>query len=196
MRDPEQTRKTIIEAAGILFNTKGYKATSLSDITSATRLTKGAIYRHFQDKSELEKQALMHMLGIMMMEMRRVIKAAGDAPTKLNAVLDYFDRYRVSPPFNGGCPLMNAAIEVDDSDPILKAVVHDTMGRLHEAIVIIIKNGIKYKQLKKDVDVQSTASLIFSAIEGGIMLMQIMNDDRHLASVIKHLRNQIDKMSI
>ncbi|MEP2968608.1 TetR/AcrR family transcriptional regulator, partial [Nonlabens ulvanivorans] len=48
MRNPQLTKDIIIKESADLFNTKGYKATSLSDITTATGFTKGAIYKHFK----------------------------------------------------------------------------------------------------------------------------------------------------
>ena len=60
MRNPELTRLTILEQSSILFNTQGYKATSLSEICAASKLTKGAIYKHFKDKAELEKEEIVN----------------------------------------------------------------------------------------------------------------------------------------
>ncbi|MEL6536474.1 MAG: TetR family transcriptional regulator, partial [Bacteroidota bacterium] len=53
MRNPTQTKELIITRAMPLFNTKGYTATSISDITNATGITKGAIYGNFQNKDEV-----------------------------------------------------------------------------------------------------------------------------------------------
>lgn len=49
----EQTRKRIAEAARTLFIQKGYKATSIEDIVSATGSSKGNIYYHFKNKEGL-----------------------------------------------------------------------------------------------------------------------------------------------
>lgn len=49
----EQTRKRIAEAARHLFVQKGYKATSIEDITAATGSSKGNIYYHFKSKEGL-----------------------------------------------------------------------------------------------------------------------------------------------
>jgi len=40
-----------------VFNTKGYAATSLSDLMEATGLQKGGLYRHFDSKEELAQEA-------------------------------------------------------------------------------------------------------------------------------------------
>lgn len=49
----EQTRKRIADAARTLFIQKGYKATSIEDIVSATGSSKGNIYYHFNNKEGL-----------------------------------------------------------------------------------------------------------------------------------------------
>ncbi|MHA7963912.1 TetR/AcrR family transcriptional regulator [Paenibacillus sp. CAU 1782] len=49
----EQTRKKIADAARALFTQKGYKATSIEDIVSATGSSKGNIYYHFKSKEGL-----------------------------------------------------------------------------------------------------------------------------------------------
>ncbi|EMR03232.1 TetR/AcrR family transcriptional regulator [Cesiribacter andamanensis] len=64
MRNPDLTRETILKEAGILFNTLGYKATSISNITDATGYTKGAIYRHFSSKEALEKETLQYLSSL------------------------------------------------------------------------------------------------------------------------------------
>ena len=192
MRNPEQTRKLILNSASILFNTKGYKATSISDITSKAGITKGAIYKHFKDKSELEKAALIYMTNSVFNAITSTIKNAPTVRSKLWGILDYFSDYRNNPPIEGGCPLMNAAIEVDDSDPILKEVVSNIMTSIQQGIVKVLRNGIAHGQFQKDIDVIEYATMIFSAIEGGIMMMKVTDNDYNLTAVINFLKRDID----
>ena len=74
MRNPDQTKGRILKKSGVLFNTQGYKATSISDITSATGFTKGAIYRHFKNKAVLEKETLFHLSSLMFEKLRDCIR--------------------------------------------------------------------------------------------------------------------------
>lgn len=196
MRNPEQTRNQILESASILFNTKGYKATSISDITSKAGLTKGAIYKHFKDKCELEKACLIQMTNAVFNHVTKRIKAAPDAKSKLNNLLDYFANYKDKPPVEGGCPLMNAAIEADDSDPVLKSVVSNIMTGLQKGIAKVIQNGVDRNQIRDDFDVEEYAIMMYSAIEGGIMMMKVTDNDQNLMSVIKFLRRDIESKTI
>ena len=49
----EQTTRFIISTVAPIFNKNGYYGTSMSDITAATGLTKGAIYGNFKNKEDL-----------------------------------------------------------------------------------------------------------------------------------------------
>jgi AcrR family transcriptional regulator len=49
----EQTRAALLVAAADAFAQDGFTATSITDIASAARVTKGAVYHHFPDKHRL-----------------------------------------------------------------------------------------------------------------------------------------------
>lgn len=196
MRNPENTRKQIIESASILFNTKGYKATSISDITSRAGITKGAIYKHFKDKSELEKECLIQMTNKVFHNVTIRIKEESDVKAKLLGILQYFAEYSSKPPVEGGCPLMNAAIEADDSDPVLKKVVCKIITGLQNGIAKVIQNGIDRNQFQKDINANEYATMIYSAVEGGIMLMKVTDNDNNLMAVINFLKSDIESKTI
>ena len=196
MRNPEATKYTIIVEGAYLFNTQGYKATSLSDITKRTGLTKGAIYRHFKDKSELEKECLKYLCYTMVKDVGINIRKAKNSKAKLLAVLKYFDCYREKAPFEGGCPLMNAAVEVDDSNKELKLVVQEIMTTFVETIIIILQNGVKHKQLKKELNVKQFASIIFSQLEGAVMMLKVLDDPKPMKHALTFLKKEIDSHCI
>ncbi len=196
MRNPELTRSIIIEEASKLFNSQGYKATSISDITEKAKLTKGAIYRHFQDKSSLEKEALRYMCNLMMGDIKQRIVHSQTSREKLYCILDYFEAYGKNPPFKGGCPLMNAAIESDDSNLELKNVVQYIMKQINDSIIRVIQNGIKFGQIKKDTDASSLSFLMISTLEGSVMMFKIFDDNIYLSNSINYLRKEINRILI
>ena len=49
----EMTRKALLDAARTLFGERGYGATSLDEVAQAAKVTKGALYHHFEGKQEL-----------------------------------------------------------------------------------------------------------------------------------------------
>lgn len=59
---PEETVKLILDFSTRLFMEKGYDGTSLQDIISGTKLSKGAIYHHFSSKEEIF-EAICNRIG-------------------------------------------------------------------------------------------------------------------------------------
>jgi TetR/AcrR family transcriptional regulator, transcriptional repressor for nem operon len=196
MRDAETTIGKILEKSGILFNTQGYKATSISDITELTGLTKGAIYRHFENKHDLEEKALSHLSATLDEKLRNVIKSQPTAGKKLRAIFNFFNSYITDPPIKGGCPLLNAAVEADDTNPVLRHGALRILNNLHASILIILSKGIKYGQLKSNIDKDSYATIVIAALEGAIMMSKLRGNNDDLRRVIKHLDRLTQEIEI
>jgi AcrR family transcriptional regulator len=196
MRNSELTKEKILKKSGLLFNTLGYKTTSLSDITTATGFTKGAIYRHFESKEELEKETLLYLSSVMYEKLRGQIKEKKNASEKLRAIFGFFESYITDPPIKGGCPLMNAAIEADDAHPILRKGAVKILDVLRDSLMTVIDNGIKYKQIKPDTDSAFYATLIIASLEGAIMMSKLRGNNDDMLKVLKHLDQQLTKIEL
>lgn len=190
MRNSEQTKQLIIEKALPIFNTKGYNAASLSDITSATGITKGAIYGNFKNKDEVATASFEHGVMIVLNHINDRVKAEKNAPDKLRAVVDYYAEYVNNPPIPGGCPVLNSSIEAADNLPFLKSKVIRTIAQIKDSLTKIINRGIQEGQIKKEVDADEFAVFFYATIEGAISLSRIEGDGRSY----KHVRNIMNKM--
>lgn len=196
MRNPEFTKETILKKSGALFNTNGYKATSISEITDATGFTKGAIYRHFESKDELERETLAYLSSILFQRLGEVIKTEKTAGDKLRTIFKFFESYISNPPLKGGCPLLNAAIEADDAHPGLRKEALKTLAMLRESLIRILQKGIEYHQIKPDIDKNFYAALIIATLEGGIMMSKLEGNDNDIRNMIEHLRAQLSQIEI
>ena len=196
MRNSDATKEIILKESGTLFNTQGYKATSISHITEATGFTKGAIYRHFKSKEELEKEALYYLSSVLFGKLRPLIKAEHTAGNKLRAVLHYFESYVTASPIKGGCPLLNVAIEADDTNPALREEANKILQLLKDSVVHILQNGIDRGQIKEEVDKEFFASLILAALEGAIMMSKLRGNNEDMKRVIRHLELQVANIEL
>ena len=68
-RDSERTRERILASALALFAKKGYVHTTFTDIAARLKMTKGAVYWHFESKQAL----LMALIDEMLEKFRRQI---------------------------------------------------------------------------------------------------------------------------
>lgn len=196
MRQPEITKELLLQKAGQLFNTKGYKATSISEITDATGLTKGAIYKHFGSKKQLEEEALMHLARQMFDLIRLRIKEQDTAANKLRALFTFFEMYMVKPPVKGGCPLLNVAIEADDAHPGLRKKAMGMLQLLRDAVHTLLDNGIRYKQLKPGIDKDYYATIIIASLEGAIMMSKLNRSSDDISIVCCHLIKLVKEIEI
>lgn len=58
----EETRQRIVDEASRQFREKGIEATSIAEVMGALGLTVGGFYKHFDSKSQLLEESLVHAL--------------------------------------------------------------------------------------------------------------------------------------
>lgn len=196
MKKSEKTRRLIIEKALPIFNVKGYQATSISDITKTTGITKGAIYGHFESKDEVASAAFDYGVNIVLTQLSERIKSVDTAPEKLFSLVSYYREYIKKPPINGGCPVLNSSIEADDNLPFLKAKVVHVIAVIKESLAKIVSRGMIEGQIKKETDANQFAVFFYSTIMGAISLSRIEGDDRSFRQVEYMLIESIKNISL
>jgi AcrR family transcriptional regulator len=196
MRNPELTRELIVSKALPIFNTKGYHATSLSDITKATGITKGAIYGNFKNKDEVAAAAFDMGHQIVMERLSCVIREQPTAPAKLKAIVNYFAEYVLNPPIEGGCPILNTSVEADDNHPSLRSKVIRSIAMIKESITKIVYRGITEGQLKQGINVEEFALTFYATIDGGILISRAEGDNRSFLIIRKSLTRMIDELKV
>jgi TetR/AcrR family transcriptional regulator, transcriptional repressor for nem operon len=196
MRNPEATKDNILKRSAVLFNTNGYKATSISDITSATGLTKGAVYSHFVNKDQLEIETLGYLSTLLFAKLKELTKKEVTAGDKLRSIFIFFESYITNPPLKGGCPLLNAAIEADDAHVGLRKEALKILSVLRASVISILQKGIEHNQLKPGTDKEFLATIIIAGLEGSIMMSKLERNDNDIKKMIKHLSQQIKDIEI
>lgn len=193
MSKAEKTKQFIIEKTATLFNTKGYSATSLSDITQATGLTKGSIYGNFENKDQVAIEVYKYNAALLSRVMNQSLGEQYSTSTeKLHAFVTFYRENWRSVFSNGGCPLMNAATEADDSFPILKKCVQQSFTLWSEKITSVIRKGQQSGELKQSIHAEEYASLFIMLIEGGILLSKTMDNEKFLNQALDKINHMID----
>lgn len=194
MSKAEKTKQFIIEKTASLFNTKGYLSTSLSDITEATGLTKGSIYGNFDNKDQVALEVYKYNSSLLSKSMARSL--GEEFPTtidKLNAFVSFYRKNWKAVFENGGCPLMNAATEADDTFPSLKKQVTQSFEGWIKKITAVIIEGQKTGEIHLDIDADAYGSLFIMLIEGGILLSKTTEDEKYLNLALDRILFMINK---
>lgn len=173
MRQREQTKNRIIQAALELFVRQGYHGTSINDITQKVRITKAAFYSHFDSKGQL----LLRIIGeyesrYIDQLIRVVIHYDGDPIAKLHRAISFSSEF--APKHPELCLFLDyltAELHADvDFLPHLKRV-HD---KYRLFVQEIIAEGIEQGLINKEHDPGLTA-LTFIAVHHGVLHQWSLN---------------------
>lgn len=182
-----ETRERILSQVAPLFNQRGFTGAAMSDVMEATGLEKGGIYRHFESKEALAVAAFDYASAEMARHMAEAVRGQERVVDRLNALMTFWERLATDPPIAGGCPVMNTAIENDDSNPVLRDRARHAMARMHKWLRLMIAEGIESGELRSDVEPAALASVLLSTLEGALMLSRLQGDQVHMRRASAHL---------
>jgi hypothetical protein len=94
----------------------------------------------------------------------------------------------------GGCPLMNTAIEADDTSPILRERAQETMTSWLRLIGGTVKQGMADGELRPDTDPRMVATIMASTLEGSIMLSKLYDDPIYIHRAVEHLTGYLQSL--
>lgn len=191
MSKAQQTKARIVQQAAAVFNQKGYAGSSIADIMQATGLKKGGIYNHFASKDELAVAAFDYAVSLMSQEVWSAVKTKRNAIARLEALVSSYLVYIDTPPIVGGCPILNTAIEADDTDSPLRDRAISAVNNWRNLIVRIINQGIKKGEIPTTIEPDTVATIIICNIEGAIMMSQLEKNPVHLERAVAHLQSYI-----
>lgn len=192
MRKGTITRERIIMQAAELFNQQGYAGSSVSDIMRVTGLRKGGIYNHFGSKDELALEAFDYAINRMRRKYAEAIKGKTSAIDQLIAIVSIYRNIVEDPPLKGGCPLLNTAIESDDTHPALRDKAREAMDQFLKFIRIVINRGKRKGEILSSVDEASVSVYIVAAMEGGVMISQLYRDSGYMRHTLEHLTHYFE----
>jgi TetR/AcrR family transcriptional regulator, transcriptional repressor for nem operon len=192
MTKAERTKQLIIEKAAPLFNTKGVAGTSLSDILEVTKLAKGSLYVHFENKEELTHEVVDYHLSRLAEVVATVMSRQKTAKGKLFAYLEMYQD-PLNPPIVGGCPMLNFGMEADDTDEVIRKKVNTRVETAQQNIRSIVEKGIASGEFKPDWDAQEFATKMFAMVEGGIMMSRVAANNKAMKVIVNSLIKEIEE---
>jgi TetR/AcrR family transcriptional regulator, transcriptional repressor for nem operon len=190
----ERTRQLIIEKTAPLFNKKGFDGTTLSDIEKVTGLTKGSLYGNFRDKDEIASEAFRYSMRKVKLLVREKVDAVITNKEKLEALLDFYAEYVFDPPVPGGCPLLNTAIEVDDTRASMRRVVVKELASTIDFISGLLEKGVKAGEFRKDINPRELAYTFFCAVEGAVIFSRVERSQEPMNIVVRHCKSILERI--
>lgn len=189
----ERTTVYIIETVAPIFNKHGYVGTSMSDLTSATGLTKGALYGNFENKEVLALKAFERNSKLLLEEIDKKLESEGTALEKLFALTDFHRRYDDFTSEMGGCPVLNVGVDAQHNNVLLAAAAKETVKTIEGKIALVLENGVHNNELRLPVTPLQFAKQLYTMLQGAVAMSTITGDRKYLLNTVAYLDQLITK---
>ena len=168
-RNPEATRKRILEAAFMEIYRKGFQGMRLDDVLNTTELTKGALYHHFPNKRALGYAVVDEVILPIMDEMwLEPLKKASDPMQGLIDVVEQLPEMKPPEIIEYGCPLNNLAQEMSPLDEGFRQRLDYVFRLWHDVTEEALERAKHQGKIRESIDCDETATFIMAALEGCI----------------------------
>ena len=183
----EKTTKYIIKTVAPIFNRKGYAATTMSDLTAATGLTKGAIYGNFKNKEELAIKSFNFSVNQVLKSISTHQNKNKSPLQKLYLITDFYKNYYDFSKKIGGCPILNTGVNSKNKNNKLHHEVMLIIDKTQLNIAKLIEQGIKNGVIKRTVNSKKFAKRLYSHIQGAVFMAFTMNEANYLDIAVEDM---------
>lgn len=185
------TKDFILKKTALVFNKKGYAATSLSDLELATGLTKGAIYGNFDSKEDLASKAFQYNVNKIYGFLKDFIYQEESAIKKLLLITVFFQNNFNNLMKAGGCPILNASIDTKNVNPKLFKLGCIEAKKMEKRIENIIQLGISQNEIHQYCNASEFARNMYSMIEGSVFNAFTHQDKLYIDNMMNFLKEYI-----
>ena len=183
----EKTTAFIIETVAPIFNKHGYVGTSMSDLTEATGLTKGAIYGNFENKEALALAAFEFNSKKLLGAIDKQLNLGDSALDKLFVLTDFYRNYDSFIRELGGCPVLNVGVDAKDNNRPLSGAAREIVRTIEGKIALVLENGVNNNELRLPVTPLQFAKQMFTMLQGAVAMYTITDDRKYLINTVAYL---------
>lgn len=162
-----------------LFSGAGFAGVSMSDITKASGLTTGSIYKAYKDKEGVFVNALKRYIALREIEIDERLADLPDARSRIAALLALFADLSHGRDGRLGCMVVSGVADLDlvgDAATTLRSQLLTRKNRLER----LLDDGRADGSIAEQVDPATTAALLLALQQGMRVLgkVEMMNLDR------------------
>ena len=192
-RDPQRTRSRLLQAAFREVYKSGFRGTDLETILAAARVTKGALYHHFDSKEALGYALVDEIiLGITREKWNRPLQGARNP---IDALVSIFQsRSTEQDELRCGCPLNNLAQEMSPLDEGFRKRLAKVFDEWHDGMASALREGQNRGLVRGDISPDETATFLIAGFEGCLSLGKTVQDVRVLRSAKGSIVRYLDSL--
>ena len=175
-----------------VFWTRGYHATSLTDLLDGTGLSRGSLYKAFGDKRSLFLKALDCYAEAGLEELGETLATPGPAKQAIRAALTIYVPLSAGSTGRRGCMVMATAAEMLPHDPEVGARVQATFRRIQALLASAVRRGQAAGEITVDQDARDVARFLACQIEGMRLLGKAGATRQEMAAVVEAAMRSLD----
>ena len=165
-RPREFDMDVVLDKAVRVFCERGYHAASIADLTEATELTSGSLYKAFGDKRGIYLAALTHYKASRDAELRTVLARARNGFDRVRVALTHYAEASHGARGRLGCMVVTSAAELATFDDELAQWVAASLRRNETLLAGLLRDGVADGSIPAHVDPGATARLLLCVIQG------------------------------
>ncbi len=184
------TRERLLRETEVLLRTKGYAAFSYADLAERIGIRKASIHHHFRTKEELGAALIDTYLVKFEADLAEILEQEREAILRLRRYAGFF----TASLREGMMPLCGAlSAETAALPPAMQQRVRHFF-ELHLAwLRTVLKDGVKAGELDPDLDVEETAALVLSALEGASLVAWALKDPSVITPAFEQVVSRLNQ---
>lgn len=173
------SRARLVDATARLLWSQGFHATGLNQIVDESGAPKGSLYFHFPGgKEQLCVEALRSSGRRLTTAIESTFAAKDDTETAMRVLATGLAKHLERSEFREGCPVATVALEAANESEALRTVCDELFASWRG----LISDKLRSSGMPR-AQAASLATLILSAIEGGLILSRAQRSVAPLRSV-------------
>jgi AcrR family transcriptional regulator len=165
-RPREFDMETVVGGAVRVFRERGYHATSVGDLSDATGLTAGSLYKAFGDKRGVFLAAFDHYVSVRNAELQHRLGKHATAREKIRVILHFYAESSHGSEGRRGCLVVSSATALATFDDEIATRVEATMRRSEDMLRELLQQGQKDGSIVPEIHVQAMARSLLALLHG------------------------------
>lgn len=195
LRDPEQTRAELLQAAFKEVHEHGFQAASLKRILANTNFTKGALYHHFPNKNAMGLAVLDEVIGAAIYQYRiePLEQVDNPVPVLLKMIEEQIDSI-TDEGIRLGCPMNNLSQEMSPLDDEFREHLRQIFERWRTGLADALRRGQKKGNIRREVNCDQTSIFIIATFQGSLGMSKTYQSAELFKSCAAQLRVYLEAL--
>jgi AcrR family transcriptional regulator len=177
-KNTEARQQQIIDAARILIFKYGSEHLTVKRIAAEVGISEAAIYRHFTSKKSILSFMLKHIEEVLLRDISP--ESAGTAPVTLDTIEKIVSKHFSKIDLRKGVSFQVIAEIISLGDRKLNKQASQTIDKYISRLKELLAEGVRDGAVRQDIDLEASATLLFSLIQGVVNIWSLSNSNVNL----------------